>query len=208
MSLGAMCPDNSGRGVDLHALAAMVCASGLWAKLLAGLARGARGELRHIDCSHIKVHHHGTNPCGGQAEQAIGRSKGGDQHQAGGGRGRLRTSRGAVPGPGPSHDLKPSNRWCPRLVASASSATKASMQVAFGRNCAGSGRASALPGCAADASPCPSIAATTAAATGSKTSSPDSNASAAVATRYDKLAVTFLGFVQFAAILDWLTHEV
>ncbi len=29
-----------------------------------------------------------------------------------------------------------------------------------------------------------------------------------VATRYDKLAVTFLGFVQFAAIFDWLTHEV
>lgn len=27
-------------------------------------------------------------------------------------------------------------------------------------------------------------------------------------TRYDKLAVTFLGFVLFAAVLDWITHEV
>jgi hypothetical protein len=26
--------------------------------------------------------------------------------------------------------------------------------------------------------------------------------------RYDKLATTFLAFVQFAAVLDWLTHRV
>ena len=30
-----------------------------------------------MDCSHIKVHHHGVNPRGGQARQAIGRSRGG-----------------------------------------------------------------------------------------------------------------------------------
>ena len=29
-----------------------------------------------------------------------------------------------------------------------------------------------------------------------------------VATRYEKLAVTFLGFVHLAAIIDWITHEV
>ena len=29
-----------------------------------------------------------------------------------------------------------------------------------------------------------------------------------IATRYEKLAVTFLGFIQFATVLDWLTHEV
>ena len=29
-----------------------------------------------------------------------------------------------------------------------------------------------------------------------------------VATRYDKLAVTFLAFIQFAAIIDWLTFKV
>jgi transposase len=28
-----------------------------------------------------------------------------------------------------------------------------------------------------------------------------------VATRYEELAVTFLGFVQFATVLDWLAHE-
>jgi transposase len=29
-----------------------------------------------------------------------------------------------------------------------------------------------------------------------------------IATRYEKQAVTFLGLVQFATVLDWLTHEV
>src|SRR3954470_7551922 len=53
------------------------CATGLWDKLLAMLARAAQGELRHLDCSHIKLHQDGTNPAGGQARQAIGRTKGG-----------------------------------------------------------------------------------------------------------------------------------
>jgi transposase len=29
-----------------------------------------------------------------------------------------------------------------------------------------------------------------------------------IATRYDKLACTFLAFVQFAAVLDWPTHRI
>ena len=53
------------------------CARGLFARLLAELAQKAAGELRHLDCSHIKLHQHGANPPGGQLGQAIGRSKGG-----------------------------------------------------------------------------------------------------------------------------------
>src|SRR5258708_885906 len=52
-------------------------ACGLWTRMLALLARAATGELRHLDCSHIKLHQHGANPRGGQAAQAIGRTKGG-----------------------------------------------------------------------------------------------------------------------------------
>jgi transposase len=29
-----------------------------------------------------------------------------------------------------------------------------------------------------------------------------------ISTRYEKLAATFLAFVQLAAVLDWLTHRV
>jgi hypothetical protein len=40
-------------------------AAGLFARLLAGLAQDAAGELRHLGCSHIKLHQHGANPPGG-----------------------------------------------------------------------------------------------------------------------------------------------
>jgi transposase len=53
------------------------CAAGLFARLLAGLAQDAVGELRHLDCSYIKLHQHGANPPGGQQAQAMGRTKGG-----------------------------------------------------------------------------------------------------------------------------------
>ena len=53
------------------------CLAGLWAKLLRVLARGARGTLRFLDSSHIKVHQDASNPSGGQQNQAIGRTKGG-----------------------------------------------------------------------------------------------------------------------------------
>ena len=42
------------------------CALGLFARLLAAVAKGAKGELRYIDCSHIKLHQDGSNPRGGQ----------------------------------------------------------------------------------------------------------------------------------------------
>jgi len=53
------------------------CQSGLWARVLSALARHARGALRFLDASHIKVHQDASNPPGGQQNQAIGRTKGG-----------------------------------------------------------------------------------------------------------------------------------
>ena len=53
------------------------CPCGLWAKLLAVLARRASGVLRFLDASHSQVHPDASNPAGGQQHQAIGRTKGG-----------------------------------------------------------------------------------------------------------------------------------
>jgi transposase len=53
------------------------CQCGLWARVLAHLARAATGTLRFVDASHIKVHQDASNPAGGQQNQAIGRTKGG-----------------------------------------------------------------------------------------------------------------------------------
>jgi transposase len=35
-------------------------AAGLWSRILRSLARGAAGQLRLLDCTHGKVHQHGT----------------------------------------------------------------------------------------------------------------------------------------------------
>lgn len=52
-------------------------ACGLWEKILSILGRGARGTTRFIDSTHIKVHQHGSGPVGGQEAHGIGRTKGG-----------------------------------------------------------------------------------------------------------------------------------
>ena len=53
------------------------CRNGLWAQLLRQLGEEATGTLRFLDSSHVKVHAHGANPQGGQQAQAMGRTKGG-----------------------------------------------------------------------------------------------------------------------------------
>ena len=53
------------------------CKAGVWTKLLHALKKNARGRLRFLDASHIKVHQDAANPSGGQQNQAIGRTKGG-----------------------------------------------------------------------------------------------------------------------------------
>ncbi len=50
---------------------------GLWAQILDLLTAAARGTLRPLDATHIKVHQDAANPAGGQAGQALGRTKGG-----------------------------------------------------------------------------------------------------------------------------------
>ncbi len=51
--------------------------SGLWAAVLDELSKKASGQLRHLDASHSKVHQDASNPAGGQRNQSIGRTKGG-----------------------------------------------------------------------------------------------------------------------------------
>lgn len=53
------------------------CAQGLWAQLLVCCQRWATGRLRFVDCSYIKLHQHGANPRGGQHAAGIGRTRAG-----------------------------------------------------------------------------------------------------------------------------------
>jgi transposase len=51
--------------------------AGLWTRILQDLTKRAKGRLCFIDGSYIRVHQNGSNPRGGQAAQAIGTSRGG-----------------------------------------------------------------------------------------------------------------------------------
>jgi transposase len=51
--------------------------AGLWPRILCALTKRAKGRLRFIDASYIRVHQSGSNPRGGQHAQALGVSRGG-----------------------------------------------------------------------------------------------------------------------------------
>lgn len=70
-------PERFGPWSSVYARFRRWCAAGLFTRMLALVATRATGRLRHLDCSHIKLHQDGANPRGGQAAQAIGRTKGG-----------------------------------------------------------------------------------------------------------------------------------
>jgi transposase len=53
------------------------CNALLWKRILAMLAKSRLGKCRSIDCSHVKVHRDGANPAGGQRAQCMGKTKGG-----------------------------------------------------------------------------------------------------------------------------------
>lgn len=53
------------------------CRSGLWTLLLDEYGTTETGTLRFLDSTHVKVHSDGGNPAGGQQNQAMGRTKGG-----------------------------------------------------------------------------------------------------------------------------------
>lgn len=50
---------------------------GLWERILQALAKSARGRLRFIDATYVRLHRSALNPRGGQAAQAMGLSRGG-----------------------------------------------------------------------------------------------------------------------------------
>lgn len=50
---------------------------GIWAELFAQIELPVQGSRRFLDTTHVKLHRCACNPCGGQAAQAMGRTKGG-----------------------------------------------------------------------------------------------------------------------------------
>lgn len=50
---------------------------GVWTQLFCQIEAPLQGSRCFLDSTHVKVHRSGSNPCGGQQSQAMGRTKGG-----------------------------------------------------------------------------------------------------------------------------------
>jgi transposase len=184
------------------------CASGLWSRLLAKLSRGAEGLIRCVDCSHIKVHRDAANTLGGHMAQAMGPTKGGLNTKLAAVVDGLGRAVGLNLAPGQQHDLRACAPLQPHLEQTWAVADRGFDADTFRRTLVLSGAWVCIP--------------------------PKRRRRVSyyfnrqlyrqrhvvenffsrikrlrrIATRYEKLAVTFLGFVCLAAILDWINFTV
>ena len=183
------------------------CASGLFARMLAWVARRARGRLRCIDCSHIKLHQHGANPRGGQAAQAMGRTKGGLNTKLaavvdGGGR-AVALSLAA----GQRHDLHAIDPLLPWLRRHRAVGDKGFDADAFRARLGRQRTEICIPPKRSRRRPVAFHRGYYRHRHKVENFFARIKRYRRIGTRYDKLAVTFFGFVQLAAVLDWLTHR-
>lgn len=157
------------------------CAAGRFARILALVARNAKGQLRYVDCSHIKLHQAGANPRGGQSAQAIGRTKGGINTKLAAIVERHGRAVALGLAAGQRHDLYAVEPLLPCLRRRRAVADKAFDADTFRPDFAGKAHAYVFLQNARAAGPRLSIAATTVGVTMSKTSFAASSATAASA---------------------------
>ena len=172
------------------------------------LIPGACGELRSVDCSHIKVHQDASNAAGGAAVQAIGKTKGGSNTKLAAVVDGLGRAVGLNLVAGNRHDLRAIAALISTLARCWVIADRGFDSKSFRQDLAASGVTTCIPP--------------------RKSSRIQYHFSKAlykhrhvvenffarikryrrVGTRYEKLTITFLGFITFATILDWLHFEV
>jgi len=183
------------------------CQAGLWAKLLRVLTLGAQGKLRFLDASHIKVHQDASNPAGGQRNQAIGRTKGGLNTKLSAwveGRGRVLSVSLA---PGQQADITVAQTLSrPKLRGTITVADKAYDSDGFRAELNRCGSRACIPPRCNRRQP-----ATWHRGHYRKRHKVENffqrlKRYRRVGTRYEKTDLYFLGFVQLAAVLDWLNN--
>ena len=181
------------------------CQSGLWNRMLAVLARQAKGTLRFLDASHIKVHQDGSNPAGGQQNQAIGRTKGGLNTKLSAwvdGQGRAVSLSLA---PGQHADVSVAERSArPKLRGTVTVADKGYDSDGFRSQLRRWGSRVCIPPRCNRRSPASWHRGYYRHRHKVENLFQRLKRYRRVGTRYDKCDVYFLGFVQLAAILDWL----
>jgi len=183
------------------------CDAGLFAQMLTLLTADAEGELRHLDCSHIKLHQHGSNPAGGQVAQAMGRTKGGLNTKLS----AVVDSRGRAVGvslaPGQQHDQHAVLPLLAGLRHRRVVADKGFDADIFRLGLHQQHTRCCIPPKRRRRHPSRFHRGYYRRRYRIENFFGRIKAQRRISTRYDKLAHTFLGFVQLAAIMDWLFHR-
>jgi len=181
--------------------------AGLFERLLVFASARATGELRHVDCSHIKLHQHGANPRGGQEAQAIGRTKGGINTKLAAVVDAQGRAVGLCLAPGQRHDLRAIEPLLPCLRRRRAVADKGFDYDTLRRRLRRQRTRICIPRRRGRR-------AVTSFHRGYyrrrhriENFFGRIKRFRRISTRYEKLAATFLALVQFAAALDWLTFR-
>jgi transposase len=184
------------------------CREGVWRRVVRSLRRQARGQLRLVDCSHIKLHQHGANPAGGQAPQAIGRTKGGLNTKLA----ALVDATGRIVAmelaPGPRNDQYAVLPLLPAAHGYRLVADRGFDSDVFRRRLRHQGIRTCIPSLPNRRRALPYHRGFYRHRRKIENCFCRLKRFRRISTRYDKLAETFSAFLHFAAALDWLTYEV
>ena len=180
------------------------CALGLWQEILRLLSQQAVGRVRFIDGSHIKLHQFGTNPAGGQSSQAIGRTKGGLNTKLCAlveGQGRMVA---AVLAPGQMYEVDAAAPILDNLKSVLLVGDKGFDADALRQQLLAQGCLASIPPRSGRRAPAWYHQGFYRQRHKIENFFQRIKIYKRVSTRYEKLALTFLNFILFAAVFDWL----
>lgn len=180
------------------------CLQGLWELILGFFYENVRGCLRFLDGTHIKLHQFGSNPAGGQHAQAIGRTKGGLTSKICAlvdSEGRLIAASIA---PGQTYEVEAAQPLIERLKKVLLVADKGFDSDAFRRRVFDQGGLASVPSRSNRLEPAWNHPQLYKCRHQVENFFQRIKVFRRISTRYEKLAHTFLNFVLFVSIFDWL----
>jgi transposase len=181
-------------------------AMGLWDRMLSAVALRARGTTRFVDSTHIKLHQDGANPAGGPEAQAIGRTKGGLNSKVT----AIVDSYGRAVAlslhPGPRNDVRTMDEHVCLLRGRTLVADKGFDADGLRASIRHVGGATCIPRRRKCGGTRPFSRRLYRRRHRVENFWCRVKRHRRLCTRYDKLAATFFGFVQLAAVLDWLKN--
>ena len=182
--------------------------SGLWSQVLALLTADACGEIRSVDCTHIKVHQDASNAAGGVEAQAIGKTKGGSNTKLAVIVDGLGRAVGLNLVPGNRHDLKAVELLMDKFAGCFVLADRGFDAKAFREKLLSLGATPCIPPRQTNRIQYHYSKLAYAHRHVVENFFARIKRRRRISTRYEKLSETFLAFVTLATVLDWLNFEV